>query len=507
MPSSPVVVLSDTESGGDGDAVSDIAPSRPAAERIASTLSTQAAVDALCKKHGVPAEFARRPAGELRACSVPPPGAVCVYAHALEAGVRFPLHAFFGKALAHFRLAPGQLTPNGWLVLVGFVVLCHEAGVRPSTALFRHFFSLSTWKNGNGWYFFRCRGKGAAPTLFTGLSCSKFESDWKGRFFFLTSPGPWPCPVNWGDSPPKSSVADPVLMSQQESAGKLLQAHGVPLDLRVYLRDANLAAVFSSNPVGTSPPPPQSSPRSTVAKVVDPPVRDMTDIMPVENTAAPAAGTEQVKSDAHGDTLPLSGKKRKREEATAKDGLGCAAPVSDPRSPRAPVPDTHDGDTADWKVARKVLECIVTPSREDKFAASKPSDIVASSYVAMLQAANYVSFSSGYALELEEKLVARERDNMALWEQLDNEKTARQAAEADLEKAKAELAAAKWATEAELESARTTAVQQFMGSEEHKRRLAEHALAGYERGAEEMKGVVLRHYPRLDAAKLVLPLD
>uniref|UniRef100_A0A453QWM6 Uncharacterized protein n=1 Tax=Aegilops tauschii subsp. strangulata TaxID=200361 RepID=A0A453QWM6_AEGTS len=222
-----------------------------------------------------------------------------------------------------------------------------------------------------------------------------------------------------------------------------------------------------------------------------------------KKTAAPAAGTEQVKSEALSDTPPLSAKKRKWEEATATatDGLGCAVPVSDtratpgfdPRSPHSPVPDIHDGDTADWKVARKVLECIVTPSRVDKFAASKPSDVVASSYVAMLQAANYVSFSSGYALDLDEKLVARERDNVALWEQLDKEKTARQAAEAELEKAKADLAAAKRAPEAELESAKTAAVQQFLASEEHTRRLAEHALAGYERGAEEMKGVVLRH--------------
>ncbi|XP_044958930.1 uncharacterized protein LOC123410107 [Hordeum vulgare subsp. vulgare] len=501
MPSSPapspVVVISDTESGGDGDgdAVSD-ALSGPAAERIASTLITQAAVDALCEKYGVPGEFTRRPAGELRACSVPPPGAVCVYAHALEAGVRFPLHAFLRKALTHFRLAPGQLTPNGWLVLVGFVVLCHEAGVRPSMTLFRHFFSLSTWKNGSGWYFFRSRGRGAGPTLFTGLSCSKYESEWKGGFFFLTSPEQWPCPVSWGEPPSKRSVPDPVLTSQQkQSADKLLEAHGVPLGLRAYLRNANLAAVFSSNPAGTSSPPQPRSP----AKGVDPPVRDMTDNMPVEKTAAPAAGTEEVKSEVHGDTLPLSGNKRKREEASAKDGLGSAAPVSDPRSPHSAVPDTHDGDTADWKVARKVLESIVTQSRVDKLAASKPSDVVASSYVAMLQAANYASFTSGYALDLEEKLVARERDNMALWEQLDKEKAARQAAEAELE-------AVKRATEAELESAKTAAVQQFIGSEEHKRRLAQHALAGYERGAEEMKGVVLRHYPRLDAAKLVMPL-
>jgi hypothetical protein len=69
MPSSlapsPVVVLSDDESGDDGAASH--ALSRSAAERIASTLTTQAAVDALCKNHDVPQKFAAPPAG------APPP--------------------------------------------------------------------------------------------------------------------------------------------------------------------------------------------------------------------------------------------------------------------------------------------------------------------------------------------------------------------------------------------------------------------------------------------------
>ncbi|XBI35891.1 hypothetical protein VPH35_121512 [Triticum aestivum] len=232
-----------------------------------------------------------------------------------------------------------------------------------------------------------------------------------------------------------------------------------------------------------------------------------------------AAETEKVNTEPDGDTPPLSGKKRKQgetaivEDELCRSALTTPPPASppglsggffDPKPQHSPVPDAHDGDSADWKVSQKVLECIVTPSRDDKFAASKPSDVVASTYVAMLQAANYVSFSSGYALDLDEKLVARERDKVALLEQLDKEKAARQATEAELEKAKAELAAVKRAT---LQSAKATAVQQFLGSEEYKRRLDEHAAAGYESGAEEMKGVVLRHYPRLDAAKLVLPLD
>ncbi|KAM3208000.1 hypothetical protein ACQJBY_062970 [Aegilops geniculata] len=371
--SSSVVLISDTDtdSNNDDDAASD-ALSGPAAERIPSTLRTQAAVDALCRKHGVPREFLARPAGDLRACSTLPPGTVCVYAHALEAGVRFPLHAFFCDTLNHLGLAPGQLSLNGWRVMVGFVALCHEAGVRPSLVLFRHFFKLY---NRNGWCYIRCRV--AAGVLFTGLNYTTSEREWKGGFFFLTSPGQWPCPVRWGQPPSRSSSANLVLTSKQrQRAEKLLGARGAAVDIRAYLRETDLAAALSANLAGAPPQPPQPSPRSTGADGVDP---------PVGKTAAPAAGTEQVKSKALGDTLSLSGNKRKRAEATAKYGLGCAAPVSDTRSPHSPVPDTHDGDSADWKVARQVLECIVTPSREDKFAASKPSDVVASSYVAMLQ--------------------------------------------------------------------------------------------------------------------------
>ncbi|XP_044428318.1 uncharacterized protein, partial [Triticum aestivum] len=99
----------------------------------------------------------------------------------------------------------------------------------------------------------------------------------------------------------------------------------------------------------------------------------------------------------------------------------------------------------------------------------------------------------GLTLELKEKLSARDAEVAALREQL--------------ESTKGDLTAAKLAAEAVVESARTTAVQQFLASEEHKRRLAEHALAGYERGAEEMKRAVLRIYPHLDAARLVVPLD
>ena len=81
-------------------------------------------------------------------------------------------------------------------------------------------------------------------------------------------------------------------------------------------------------------------------------------------------------------------------------------------------------------------------------------------YIVRLQAVNYTSFSLGYALELEEKLAARDAEVAALREQL--------------EEAKAELAAVRRpAAEAELEkSAEAGAVQQDLLSS------VEHALEG-----------------------------
>ena len=75
----------------------------------------------------------------------------------------------------------------------------------------------------------------------------------------------------------------------------------------------------------------------------------------------------------------------------------------------------------------------------------------------------------------------------------------------ELEKARAELAEAKKAAAAEAESARAAAVQEFLGSKEHERRLVEEALKGYERGLEDMKRVAVGLRPDIDPARLFVP--
>ncbi|KAM3194965.1 hypothetical protein ACQJBY_071180 [Aegilops geniculata] len=232
---------------------------RLTAEEFISILRTQNDVDAVHKKYAISEnQYTARPTGNLRASSSPPHGAVCVYAHALEAGTRLPLHPFFVDVLNHFNLAPTQLAPNAWRIMAGFLVLCHSARVPPSLAVFRRFFLLHH-KHKIAWYFFKTR-RGSRLRI-TGLPDS--IKGWKSGFFFLHSTTPWPCPVEWG-KPSKSSLADPVLSAEdRETEAKLLSAYGAsPVDLRKYLCRSNLAAAMispSSAPSTPLPPAQQSS--------------------------------------------------------------------------------------------------------------------------------------------------------------------------------------------------------------------------------------------------------
>jgi hypothetical protein len=162
-----------------------------------------------------------------------------VYVDALDAGLRLPLHPFFGTVLSHFGLAPGQLAPNGWRALAGFVVLSHFAGVAPSLSAFRYFFSLCPFPPHR---LYTIRGKDAAGLLFARMGANKYKG-WKEEFFFLSSAAPWPCPVEWGE-PYRSATFDPKLTVPEKAVVEhLLRARGSsPIDLTTYLHDCNMAA-------------------------------------------------------------------------------------------------------------------------------------------------------------------------------------------------------------------------------------------------------------------------
>ena len=400
----------DDDGGGGGGGN---ARSWPATERVSSYLWSQNSVHALCEKFGVNTKaFTPIPAGDRRACSPPPGGSICLYADALEAGMRVPFDPFFCEVLSHFGVAPSQLSPNCWRILAAFLALSRAAGVQPpSVPVFLHFFALRVLKDKGLYCFSR---KDAAGVLFTGLP-DKIKR-WKEGFFFLKSSAPWPCPVLWGE-PTKESTADPVLTNEEKSAvEKLLSVRGAaPIDVLIYLSEGDLAAARKT-PRAPKPPTPSPSYRATGAKGknfvhhpralsltpggandslmcqcelgMDPSTYAMIQNMRAEKATAEAAAAAKVavKSEP-GRSAPAAAENNTKEEEATGHGWASVPPGFSTGQKRKlqHAPDRHDGDTVGWEAARQLLQGVITPARERAFLVADPFTVIATSYVATLQ--------------------------------------------------------------------------------------------------------------------------
>uniref|UniRef100_A0ACD6A5K8 Uncharacterized protein n=1 Tax=Avena sativa TaxID=4498 RepID=A0ACD6A5K8_AVESA len=422
-------------------------------KRVTSRLRSRETLRSICKRYSVPDGFAPILAGDLSACSLPPPGSVCVHVDALDAGMRLPLHPFYGAVLSHFGIAPGQLAPNSWRALAGFVVLSHFAGEAPSLAVFRHFFSLATLgqKAQNKQYSFHSRD--AAGLLF-----GRLNGYTKGRqeeFFFLSSSAPWPCPVEWG-VPSRSATFGPTLTGEEKAvADELLRVRGsCPIDLSRYLHERNMAA---AKIIRRAPSP------SPTPKGMEAPVNVTMEVVRAERAAATVKSEPALEECNVPSCTPSSGKKRKvaedreKRESSASD-ISCPPGFSTPLMPPVSSKDCGEqpralrqhrgGETGDWQVARQLLQGIAAPSQERELATSKPANVVASSYVSLLQTVNEVALSLEYALDLEDKLRASEREADVLRARERDAVEEADALRAELRKAKAELAETKAAAAA-----------------------------------------------------------
>ncbi|KAK3043742.1 hypothetical protein RJ639_001938 [Escallonia herrerae] len=105
-----------------------------------------------------------------------------IYEEQVKSGYRLPLHPFALRFFEHYRMAPGQLVPNGWRKLAGLIYLVQTSGYKPDAIDFmRVFFEMCFVKgvaNYPGWYYIHSRQR-----LLKGGP--KSNKGWHSRYFFV----------------------------------------------------------------------------------------------------------------------------------------------------------------------------------------------------------------------------------------------------------------------------------------------------------------------------------
>ena len=128
-------------------------------------------------------EKIRLPKPDEHACC-PPEGYQCIYQDALEAGLRVPPHPFIRAVMKFFQLGIGQIVPNSWCLLVGFLVLTLRMGITPTVDLFNIFFAIASHPGKNSWYYIR--GHEGKLLVSNPVSSIRF---WKENFIFVKVKG------------------------------------------------------------------------------------------------------------------------------------------------------------------------------------------------------------------------------------------------------------------------------------------------------------------------------
>ncbi|KAK3003250.1 hypothetical protein RJ639_018727 [Escallonia herrerae] len=118
-----------------------------------------------------------------------------VYEGQIRSGYRVLMHSFAVAFFNHYKMAPGQLVPNGWRKLVGLIYLVQTSGypvmVDDFMRLYLEVCFIKNMVNSVGWYYIqnRIRVIKGGP---------KSNKGWQSRYFFIQRPsGKWEFPRKW----------------------------------------------------------------------------------------------------------------------------------------------------------------------------------------------------------------------------------------------------------------------------------------------------------------------
>ncbi|KAK0576949.1 hypothetical protein LWI29_025733 [Acer saccharum] len=163
-----------------------------------------------------------------RAVWNPPENAVAIYGAMLSCGVTLPLQPFIGRFLAKTQIAPAQLAPNSYRILMCLCLMWKLKGYGPPTPReIRHFYTLRQAGNGGTYFLLSSPVENWIPEGVANPGQVEVSSDEKKKGFI------WGFPTSnkrHFTSPEAWSKAAPTLMDREVS--HLAAAAVLPLDSR-----------------------------------------------------------------------------------------------------------------------------------------------------------------------------------------------------------------------------------------------------------------------------------
>ncbi|KAK2976490.1 hypothetical protein RJ640_009241 [Escallonia rubra] len=253
-----------------------------------------------------------------------------VYEGQIKSGYRIPMHPFAVAFFNHYKMAPGQLVPNGWRKLLGLIYLVQTSGYPVTVHDFmRLYLEVCFVKNVAkcvGWYYIhnRIRVIKGGP---------KSNKGWHSRYFFIQRPsGKWEFPRKWNgfckDYEKKGFLAPNAMTKKLLDHIKM---RGV-LNIDEPLTDQEMqhAGLIPPAPAMPIPPIPVLEPRI----VPKPKIRELA--IGISSSSTPSLEMAGRGGGAKGDFMGLMQKasKGKRKEST---GEGSSLLVKWLRAPIPPV--------------------------------------------------------------------------------------------------------------------------------------------------------------------------
>ena len=102
-----------------------------------------------------------------------------MYKDQIEGGLRFSVDPFVKLFLNRYNIAPGQLHPNSYRILTGFIELIHREGVEPDLDVLRYVYSLTKKKGELAFSF------SAIPSLNIFTRLKDLPKTWRHIYFVV----------------------------------------------------------------------------------------------------------------------------------------------------------------------------------------------------------------------------------------------------------------------------------------------------------------------------------